>query len=258
MANFNEMPAKIQALFVAGVVLGLSIAAYFFIYKGRVDANQAAQQALVARKAENDALRPYEPKLQELTRQIALLKDQLEIQKRIVPDEKEADQFMRLMQETATTAGIEIRRYTSKATAQAISLIVAFASVSVDATPADSFAMTAAVIAETSPIGAAWAPCAEKAATSTTDGTTTPRRAKMVLSRSSARDNRFFAVSSRMPSARAVSLWLLFPKKRIITTSRSLLESRSIASLRCGDISSQAESASHVSIIGCMFIALCS
>jgi len=118
MANFNEMPAKIQALFVAGVVLGLSIAAYFFIYKGRVDANQAAQQALVARKAENDALRPYEPKLQELTRQIALLKDQLEIQKRIVPDEKEADEFMRLMQETGTTAGTEIRRYTSKATAQ--------------------------------------------------------------------------------------------------------------------------------------------
>src|SRR5262249_14617211 len=118
MAKISEMPAKIQVLFTVGVVLGLSLAAYFFIYKSKVDDNKAAQQALDARKAENDALRPYEPKLQELTRQIALLKDQLEIQKRIVPDEKEADQFMRLMQETASTAGVEIRRYTAKPTAQ--------------------------------------------------------------------------------------------------------------------------------------------
>ena len=118
MAKLNEMPPKIQVLFTLGVVLGLSLAAYFFIYKSKVDENKAAQQALDARKAENDALRPYEPKLAELTRQIALLKDQLEIQKRIVPDEKEADQFMRLMQETASTAGIEIRRYTAKPTAQ--------------------------------------------------------------------------------------------------------------------------------------------
>jgi len=118
MAKISEMPAKIQVLFTVGVVLGLSVAAYFFIYKSKVDQNKASQQALEARKAENDALRPYEPKLQDLTRQIALLKDQLEIQKRIVPDEKEADQFMRLMQETATTAGIEIRRYTAKPTAQ--------------------------------------------------------------------------------------------------------------------------------------------
>ncbi|MBV8205187.1 MAG: type 4a pilus biogenesis protein PilO, partial [Acidobacteria bacterium] len=47
-------------------------------------------------------------------RQIAMLQEQLEIQKRIVPDEKEADQFMRLMQDTAALAGIEVRRYTAK------------------------------------------------------------------------------------------------------------------------------------------------
>jgi type IV pilus assembly protein PilO len=114
MTKFTEMPLKAQVMFVAGVVLGLSISAYFFLYKDRVEANKTAQQALDAKLAENDTLRPYEPKLQEMTRQIALLKDQLEIQKRIVPDEKEADQFMRLMQDTAATAGIEVRRYTAK------------------------------------------------------------------------------------------------------------------------------------------------
>ncbi|HKD92332.1 MAG TPA: type 4a pilus biogenesis protein PilO [Terriglobales bacterium] len=114
MLKLNELPPKMQAVAALAVVLGLSIAGYFLYYKSLDDANKTAQQQLSAKLAENQNLRQYEPKLQEMNRQIAMLQEQLEIQKRIVPDEKEADQFVRLVQDTAAQAGIEIRRYTAR------------------------------------------------------------------------------------------------------------------------------------------------
>src|SRR5215472_6880719 len=117
MLKISEMPPKMQAITALAVVLGLSIAGYFLYYKAMDDANKTASQQLSAKLAENQNLRQYEPKLQEMNRQIAMLQEQLEIQKRIVPDEKEADQFMRLMQDTAAQSGIEVRRYTAKSVA---------------------------------------------------------------------------------------------------------------------------------------------
>ena len=49
-----------------------------------------------------------------MERQLASLKQQLEIEQRIVPDEKEIDNFMRMVSGEARKAGVEIRRYTSK------------------------------------------------------------------------------------------------------------------------------------------------
>jgi type IV pilus assembly protein PilO len=117
MTKISEMPPKMQAIAAVAVVLGLSLVGYFLYYKSIDDANRAAQQQLSAKLSENQNLRQYEPKLQEMNRQVAMLQEQLEIQKRIVPDEKEADQFMRLMQDTAMQSGIEVRRYTAKAVA---------------------------------------------------------------------------------------------------------------------------------------------
>jgi type IV pilus assembly protein PilO len=114
MTKLSEMPPKMQAIAAAAVVLGLTLVGYFMYYKSIDDSNRAAQQQLTAKLAENQNLRQYEPKLQEMNRQIAMLQEQLEIQKRIVPDEKEVDQFMRLMQDTAMQSGIEVRRYTAK------------------------------------------------------------------------------------------------------------------------------------------------
>src|SRR5690349_4497462 len=114
MGKFQEMPFRMQVLAMAAVVLGLSIGAYFGAYKSVDDQNKVQRQQLMAKRQENDNLRTYEPKLQEINRQLESLKQQIEIQKHIVPDEKEADQFIRLMQATASSAGVEIRRYTAK------------------------------------------------------------------------------------------------------------------------------------------------
>jgi type IV pilus assembly protein PilO len=114
MANFGEMSGVKQWAAVLGGALVLTGALYFTTFKGMQEKNVAAQSALEAKLAENQQLELYRPKLAEMERQLANLKQQLEIERRIVPDEKEADQFMRMVNAEAAKAGIEVRRYTSK------------------------------------------------------------------------------------------------------------------------------------------------
>ena len=72
------------------------------------------QANLQAKLRENAELEAYKPKLADIERQLASLKQQLEIERRIVPDEKEVDNFMRMVGGEARKAGVEIRRYTAK------------------------------------------------------------------------------------------------------------------------------------------------
>lgn len=113
MAKFGEMSLAARAgiLFLAALMVG---AAYYYIYFNPVyQANQQLQVKIKEKKAENDTLKTFEPKLAEVNRNMAILQQQLEIQKKIVPDDKDADQFIKLLHDTAATSGIEIRRYTS-------------------------------------------------------------------------------------------------------------------------------------------------
>lgn len=114
MAKFSEMSQKAQLAVVLGILVFLTAALYFAVFKSLDDENQANKLKLESKKAENDKLRPYERNLPELNRTTEALQMQLENLQRIVPDEKEADQFMHAMQNEAKKSGIEIRRYTSK------------------------------------------------------------------------------------------------------------------------------------------------
>src|SRR5439155_23698023 len=114
MANFNEMSGIKQLGLLITVAAVLSTALYFTLFKSQRDANTTAQQNLDAKLHENAELEAYRPKLAEIERQLASLKQQLEIERRIVPDEKEVDGFIRMMESEAQRAGIEIRRYTAK------------------------------------------------------------------------------------------------------------------------------------------------
>jgi type IV pilus assembly protein PilO len=116
MSKLSELPYKAQVGIVVVLAVAITAALYFFFYKTVDDQNRASLLRLSQKNAENAQLKPYADKLVEMDRQIASLKQQLEIQKRIVPDEKEAPRFMHLMQDTAAQAGIEIRRYTAKPT----------------------------------------------------------------------------------------------------------------------------------------------
>ncbi|MBZ5627529.1 MAG: type 4a pilus biogenesis protein PilO [Acidobacteriia bacterium] len=118
MAKFSELSATIQLLILVIVAVALSGAAYWFVYKDMDAANRALRAQVKAKQDENAALRPYADKKADMERKIATLKDQLEQMRRIVPDEKEAPQFMEMVQAEARKAGIEVRRYTAKPTAQ--------------------------------------------------------------------------------------------------------------------------------------------
>ena len=113
MAKFGELSLATRAgiLFVAAAMVGV---AYYYIYFNPLyQANQELKTKLADKKAENATLKTFEPKLAEVNRNMAILQQQLEIQKRIVPEDKDADQFIKLLHDTAATSGIEIRRYTA-------------------------------------------------------------------------------------------------------------------------------------------------
>jgi type IV pilus assembly protein PilO len=114
--KWSELSAGKQLGIFVLVALLISGVSYYLVDKPIMDANEQTTKQIVAVKAENDSLRPYNDKITELDRQIENLKQQLEIQKRIVPDEKEADNFIRLVQATAASAGIEVRLYSAKPT----------------------------------------------------------------------------------------------------------------------------------------------
>ena len=114
MANFSDLSGiKQWGLLVGGAAL-LNAALYFTYFKSQREANASAQQALTAKLDENAKLEPYRSKLAEIDRQVASLQQQLEIERRIVPDEKEVPDFMKMLDAEAVKAGIELRRYTAR------------------------------------------------------------------------------------------------------------------------------------------------
>ena len=114
MENFSELSSiKQWGLLVLGAAV-LTGAAYFTTFKSKAAENEAAKQVLDAKVRENAELEAYRPKLAEIERQLASLKQQLEIERRIVPDEKSVDTFMEMMSGEAQKAGVELRRYFAK------------------------------------------------------------------------------------------------------------------------------------------------
>src|SRR5256885_1259115 len=112
--NFSELSGiKQWGLMLGGAAL-LTVALYFTYFKSQRNANASSQQALTAKLEEIAQLEPYVSKLAEIDRQVASLQQQLEIEKRIVPDEKEVDGFMKMLDAEALKSGVELRRYTAQ------------------------------------------------------------------------------------------------------------------------------------------------
>jgi type IV pilus assembly protein PilO len=114
MANFSELSGVKQW---GAVILGGAIvtgALYFTVFKSQDEKNATAQHSLEDKIRENNELESYRPKLKQIEQQLAELKQQLDIEQRIVPDEKKVDGFITMLDGEAQKAGIELRRYSAK------------------------------------------------------------------------------------------------------------------------------------------------
>jgi len=114
MANFSELSGIKQwgVVILGGAVV--SAALYFLVFKSQDQKNTSDQHALEDKIKENNELESYRPKLKQIDQQLAELKQQLEIEQRIVPDEKQVDTFITMMDGEAQKAGVELRRYLAK------------------------------------------------------------------------------------------------------------------------------------------------
>jgi type IV pilus assembly protein PilO len=112
--NFTELSGIKQWLAVIAGGAVVTAALYFTMFKSQSENNTTAQHALDAKIRENNELESYRPKLKQIEQQLAELKQQLEIEQRIVPDEKQVDEFILMMDAEAQKAGVELRRYAAK------------------------------------------------------------------------------------------------------------------------------------------------
>src|SRR5579864_2235195 len=116
MEKLSEMPSLKQWGVLILAALLATVGLYYTVFKSKQEANAQVQQKLNAKLRENAELESYRPKLKDMERQVANLKQQLEIERRIVPDEKEVDNFIKMLDAEALKAGVELRRYTAKPT----------------------------------------------------------------------------------------------------------------------------------------------
>jgi|SRR5580704_444214 type IV pilus assembly protein PilO len=114
MANFSELSGIKQwgAVLAGGAIV--TAALYFTVFKSQNEKNTAAQHALDDKIRENNELESYRPKLKAMEQQVTELKQQLDIERRIVPDEKQVDGFIEMLDAESQKAGVELRRYKAK------------------------------------------------------------------------------------------------------------------------------------------------
>jgi type IV pilus assembly protein PilO len=115
MRQLAELPLLAQlGIFLTVAVLVVAGGEYFYL-QDFATANAAIQEKVTKQKAENDTVRPYEAKAKALQVENKQLEAQLANTRNVVPDEKDADGFIKMIQESGAYSGVMIRRFTANA-----------------------------------------------------------------------------------------------------------------------------------------------
>jgi type IV pilus assembly protein PilO len=111
--SFKEAPWYIQALiFVALAIVLLAAGEYtpgLPVAAARAELEQLRNQETRLNQ-EVSALQVYERRYAEFTQEMNALTKQLDTLRTIVPEGKEIDEFMRLLQGSASASGVQVRR----------------------------------------------------------------------------------------------------------------------------------------------------
>jgi len=111
--GFREWPWPLQALFFLGLAVLLIAAGMYlpFLPNAQVRTElEAAQQTEKPLQTEVASLRVYKQRRAELQSQMDALQKQLATLQTIVPEDKQTDQFIIMIQSAAVSSGVSIRR----------------------------------------------------------------------------------------------------------------------------------------------------
>jgi Tfp pilus assembly protein PilO len=116
-SSFREWPWPLQALLYFGLAIVLTLAGLYI--PGLPLANirnqlEAAQAELKPLNAEVQNLRVYKQRRAELQTEMDALQKQLATLQTIVPEDKETDQFILMLQRSAVSSGVAIRTLAAK------------------------------------------------------------------------------------------------------------------------------------------------
>jgi type IV pilus assembly protein PilO len=117
MATFQDWPRPVQALLYLGLAFVLVGAGYYLPFSPIQQARTQLQDAQAQEKPlqqEVASLRVYKQRRTELQSEMDALQKQLATLQTIVPEDKEADQFIIMIQSAATSSGVSLRRLTAK------------------------------------------------------------------------------------------------------------------------------------------------
>jgi type IV pilus assembly protein PilO len=119
--SFKEWPWPLQALFYAGLAAVLIVAAFYVPGSPLASVRsqlESAQAELKPLEADVESLRVYKQRKAELQSDMDALQKQLATLQTIVPEEKQADQFILMVQQAAATSGVTIRTLSAQPVAQ--------------------------------------------------------------------------------------------------------------------------------------------
>lgn len=117
LTGFREWPWPLQALLYVGVAIVLVLAGLYMPglpLAGVRSQLETAQAELKPLESEVQSLRVYKQRRAELESEMDALQKQLATLQTIVPEEKEADQFILMIQRSALSSGVAIRTLTAK------------------------------------------------------------------------------------------------------------------------------------------------
>jgi type IV pilus assembly protein PilO len=115
--GFRDWPWPLQAVFYVGLAVVIVLAGFYVPGSpvGTVRSDlEAAQAQLKPLEIEVASLRVYKQRRAELQSQMDALEKQLATLQTIVPEDKQTDQFILMIQSAAMSSGVSIRRVTAK------------------------------------------------------------------------------------------------------------------------------------------------
>ena len=115
--NFRDWPWPVQALLYVGLAVAIVLAGFYVpgspVRTVRTDL-EAAQAQMKPLENEVASLRVYKQRRAELQSEMDALQKQLATLQTIVPEDKQTDQFILMVQNAAIASGVSIRRLTAK------------------------------------------------------------------------------------------------------------------------------------------------